>query len=248
VKCAGGIILEDTIAGYDSGFRLGPLSLKISPGTFAVIVGPNASGKTTLLRLLAGILRPLSGSVFVCGVHPWDNAGIDSRVVSYIPATPQADPLATPRELIEVSGGTIDYALEILPEVGDILDTRIYALSSGQRRIACYARALSIDAAVLLVDEPTSYLDVSWQSRILGILRRHTSQGGIVVAAMHELHLVPMIADTVALLADGRIIAVGRPDEILRKDLVERVYNTTLTQAKLRGLNILLPDPGTFRD
>ncbi|MCE4621063.1 MAG: ABC transporter ATP-binding protein [Desulfurococcales archaeon] len=241
--CIGGIKLREVVTGYPKGFRLGPITMDIPEGSIYVLAGPNASGKTTMLRLIAGILKVLSGELIVCG-HTHKEMWTRRSLIAYVPAYPQADPLATPRELIEVSGGTLEKALEYIPEIVEFIDTKMYMLSSGQRRLACIARALSTDSSVLLIDEPTSFLDVARQTRILGLLRAISRrEGTTIVLAMHELHLIPLIADYVAILSSGKVVKQGKPEEILEKPLLERIYNARLAEASISNRRILLPSP-----
>lgn len=241
--CIGGIKLREVVTGYPKGFKLGPLTMDIPEGSIYVLAGPNASGKTTMLRLIAGILGVLSGELLVCG-YSHREARARRSLIAYVPAYPQADPLATPRELIEVSGGTLEKALKYIPEIVEFIDERMYMLSSGQRRLACIARALSTDSSVLLIDEPTSFLDVARQTRILGLLRAISRrEGTTIVLAMHELHLIPLIADYVAILSSGKVVKQGKPEEVLEKSLLERIYGARLAEATISDRRILLPSP-----
>jgi len=246
-KCGEGVRVRGLVAGYKQGFRLGPLSLEASSREVLALIGPNASGKTTLLRVLAGILEPVEGEVKLCGLE-WSRA-YTKRVLlaspgisSYTPAVPEADPLLTPRELIKLYGGDVELALELVPELESILDSRLMHLSSGQRRLACIARSLSVDAPLVLIDEPVAFLDVSMQSRILGVLRKLArEEGKTVVVAMHELHLVSLVADRIALLSRGQLVASGPPREVLKRELIERVYSASLVEAKVGDRGVLLP-------
>ncbi|GAB6148106.1 ABC transporter ATP-binding protein [Stetteria hydrogenophila] len=236
MECPGGVRLRGVEAGYP-GFTLGPVDLEAGQGEVLVLVGPNASGKTTLLRVLAGILAIRAGEAEACGYKARAGGRLPGeRLAAYAPAAPQLDPWARVSEVLEAAG-----VREAPPWLSGILDRRVGELSSGQRRLVDLARALGQRRPLLLVDEPLAFLDVKHQALIAGELVAHARRGGVAVVAVHELHLVPFIADRVAVVRDGRVIASGPPGEALDQRLLEEAYGARLQAVETPWGRILLP-------
>jgi iron complex transport system ATP-binding protein len=240
-NCAGGVKLEELEVSL-GGFHLGPLSVLAEAGAVTVIAGPNGSGKTTLLRALAGLLRH-RGTVSMCG-STMDPLPGRRGLVEYVPARPQADPYARAGEVLEASGvewGLVE-ELGLSDAVEGLLDRMMATLSSGQQRLVCLTRGLASPRPVLLVDEPFSNLDVANQALIVSALRRRASMGGVVIIAMHELHLLGMLASRVIVLEAGRVALEGPPN-ILSKhvDMLGEIYGAPLDVVGSGDLPIILP-------
>ncbi len=242
-KCPGGLVAEDVLGGYPKGFKVGPLSFSLKEGEVLAVVGPNASGKTTLLRILAGIVPLENGELKICGRSREKLRNLKPSFISFIPSYPEADVMATPREMIIASSGNVKVALSYIPFISEFLDTKLMYLSSGQRRLACIARGFSTDPKVLLVDEPAAHLDIRMQRAVMKALRSIASKGSIVIVTMHELHLIPLIADKVLLIKDGTVVGYGKPGEIMKKKLLEEIYETNLIEVKFERGSIYLPQP-----
>lgn len=230
--------LRGATTGYP-GFKLGPVTLEARPGEVLALIGPNASGKTTLLRLLAGILPLHQGEAEACGHKAAQGRRLPGeRLATYAPAVPQLDPWARVHEVLEAAG-TRDP-----PDwIQDILDRRVGELSSGQRKLVDLARALSQRRPLLLVDEPLAFLDVKHQALAIREIRRHAENGGIAVIAVHELHLTPLIADKIAVISQGKLVAQGTPDDILDPAILEPIYQTRLQSIKTPQGKIILLKP-----
>ncbi len=219
------------------------VSLELRPGELLVILGPNGSGKSTLLRLLGGLLRPARGSV-LCDGRSMSSIGLRERA-RMLAVVPQS--LATMPETSVaafVTGGryarispwrgpqardarAIGYALEAA-DVGDLGNRRMTDLSGGQRQRVLVARALAQEAQVLLVDEPTAALDLEHQVRVFAMLARLADHERSVLVVTHDVNLASQFADRVLLLAGGRLVAGGVPDEVLRREVLEPVYGPHL--------------------
>lgn len=220
---------------------LGPLDLEVRAGECLVLVGPNGAGKTTLLRLLTGLLRPRAGDLVWRGRRYAELSRRElARRIAYVP---QIRPARVPLTVEEVvllgryphlsalqwAPRAADFAAvdEALARVGvDELRRRpVDELSGGERQAVFIAAALAQEAELLVLDEPTIHLDARHQSDLAGLLLRLAGEAGrTVVLATHDLNLASLLGDRLLALAGGRILAAGRPAEILRTDLLERLF------------------------
>jgi len=220
---------------------LGPLDLEVRAGETLVIVGPNGAGKTTLLRLLTGLLRPRSGEISWRG-RPYAELSRRelARRIAYVP---QIRPARVPLTVEEVvllgryphlsalqwAPRASDFAAvdEALSRVGaeELRKRRVDELSGGERQAVFIAAALAQEAELLVLDEPTIHLDARHQSDLAGLLHGLAGESErTVVLATHDLNLAGLLGDRLLALEGGRILASGRPAEILRPDLLESLF------------------------
>jgi iron complex transport system ATP-binding protein len=187
--------------------RLEDAALQIRSGELVCLIGPNGSGKTSLLHALAGI-GGAHGSVDMEGVDPRTlPASLRPAHLTYLPASRDVPWPLPARDLIALGGGTIAFpALEL----GPLLDRRIDTLSTGERSRVLIARALAPRPKLLLLDEPTANLDPLWQIRLLELVREELAQGGrAALLAVHDLDAAERYADRVLVMDGGRIAAEG---------------------------------------
>ena len=219
------------------------IDVHVHAGHLLAIVGPNGAGKSTLLRLLSGEIKPTGGRVELDGL---DIAGLKvSELASRRAVVPQASHLGFPFTEVVALGQSVPGMSDILPEVVyevmastgilDIADRYYQALSGGERQRVHFARALCQlyssrcrERHVLLLDEPTSNLDLAHQLQILSIARELAEQGAAVVAVLHDWNLAARFAHLVALLAEGQLVAVGAPADVLVDDLLSAVFKCTV--------------------
>jgi iron complex transport system ATP-binding protein len=200
--------------------RLQESALEIGSAGFTCLVGPNGSGKTSLLHALARIGRA-SGAVRIDGFDP-DAVGPEERrrLLSYLPASRDiAWPLAA-RDVIALGlpAGADRHAIDAsaaMLEVNGLLDRRIDRLSTGERSRVLIARALAPRPRLALLDEPAANLDPAWQLRLMEALKMVTTQDRAVIAAMHDLDLALRYADRLVLMEKGRIAAEGDPADLM---------------------------------
>jgi len=223
---------------------LDSVSTSVGEGQFVGLVGPNGAGKTTLLRAINGALAPNQGTVHVAGE---DVAALGSRATSRLVASvPQSTALAFefPVRHVVAMGRTphigrfgtrtatdrevVDAAME-RAAVTDLADRPVTEVSGGERQRVFLARALAQDTPVLLLDEPTSDLDVNHQVRTLDIVSDLVAEGRTVVAAIHDLDLAARYCDELRLLYDGRIQASGPPASVLTDATVEAAFGARAT-------------------
>ena len=225
---------------YRGSAVLDGLDLEVGAGEMVGLVGPNGAGKTTLLRLITGVLRPSGGRILMDGadlgtLSPSERA----RLVSVVPQNPEL-PLSfsvldlvlmgrNPHlKLLQWEGrGDMEVATRAMEVTatqhlaGRSLDT----LSGGERQRAVVAMALAQEAPFLLLDEPTSNLDLAHQTRVMDMVRDvQRRRGGGVLLAMHDLTLAAQYCTRLILLADGRCYAEGPPDAVLTRENIAGVY------------------------
>ena len=218
------------------------LSLAIAPGEFVGVIGPNGSGKTTLLKLLSGVLAPQGGEVALGGrpvrsIPPRERARTVAVVFQEVQilfdftlleiALMGRAPHLGPWGLERVQDFASARAALREMDLADQEDEHLQELSSGERQRALIARALAQEPRVLLMDEPTAFLDLKHRLQICEILVRLNRETGLtVVTTSHDLNLAARYGSRLVMLHRGRLAADGPPAEVLTSELIRRVYET----------------------
>jgi iron complex transport system ATP-binding protein len=228
------------------------LSVRIAEGRVTALVGANASGKSTLLRGLARLLRPARGAVFLDGQAI---AALPTREVArrmaVLPQGPDVPEGITVRELVAHGRYPHGRALRRFTREDELAVERALAatsllqlaerpldeLSGGRRQSAWIAMTLAQEAPIMLLDEPTTYLDMAHQAAVLELLRRlNREEGRTIVMVLHDLNHAARYADDLLAIRDGRLVAAGPPAEVVTEQTVRDVF----------GLDVLVvEDPAT---
>jgi iron complex transport system ATP-binding protein len=226
---------------YDEHVVVDDLSLELTEGSFTAIVGPNGCGKSTLLRALGRLLRPTSGQVLLDGraISRTPTREV-ARVLGLLPQTPIAPEGLTVSDLVargrhphqtwlqQWSRGDEAAVAEALAwtSMTQLAHRPVDQLSGGQRQRAWISMALAQGTDLLLLDEPTTYLDLSHQIDVLELVGQlHAERGRTVVIVMHDLNLAARYAQRLVAMKDGALVASGSPEEVLTESLMAEVFD-----------------------
>jgi iron complex transport system ATP-binding protein len=226
---------------YNGHEILKDISLTIAPGEIFALVGPNGAGKSTLIKTISGVLTPKSGSIHIDNV---DIATLSSiQRARHLAVVPQARELPRAYTVFDTvllgrtpylgwlgQAGEKDHALIQLAldrtQTSSLATRRINQLSGGEQQRVLLARALAQDTPIMLLDEPTTHLDLEHQTNLLNLVcQLATEQDLTVLMVLHDLNLAALYADQVAVLVAGRIQAQGTPEEVLTPQTLTSVYN-----------------------
>ncbi|WP_320065407.1 ABC transporter ATP-binding protein [Micromonospora sp. RTGN7] len=250
---------RDLVVGYDERTVLDGLDLTLPADAFTVVVGPNACGKSTLLRTMARLLTPRRGAVLLDGTAIRD---LPTREVAQrlgvLPQSPLVPEGVTVADLVgrgrqpyqrwwrqwsERDSAAIDEAMA-LADVADLADRPVDTLSGGQRQRVWIAMTLAQDTEALLLDEPTTFLDLAHQVEVLDLLHRlRAERGRTVVAVLHDLNQAARYADHLIAMRSGRVVAAGPPREILTVELVRDVFglDCVVVPCPVTGAPLVVP-------
>lgn len=226
---------------YDARTISEDLDVHIHTGRFTVIVGPNACGKSTLLRALSRLLKPATGTVLLDGkdIHSYPSKEV-ARRLGLLPQSSVAPFGITVTDLVsrgrfphqrmlqQWSDGDEEAVLSALTATGvlDLADRVVDELSGGQRQRVWLSMVLAQETDIMLLDEPTTYLDIAHQVEVLDLCRRlNREHGRTLVAVLHDLNHAFRYADHIIAMKDGEVLASGTPDEMADPALIEEVFN-----------------------
>lgn len=226
--------------GYDKRIISRDLSVEIPDGSFTAIIGPNGCGKSTLLRSLARLLRPQAGQVILDGKAVGEYKPKDAaRRVGLLPQSSLAPEGITVADLVgrgryphqglirqwsDADQAAVDKAMAATG-VAELAGRAVDELSGGQRQRVWVSMALAQETPILLLDEPTTYLDITFQIELLDLFASLNRAGSTLVAVLHDLNQATRYASHLIVMKAGAVVAEGAPAEIFTSDLVQEVYN-----------------------
>lgn len=244
----GGHVLE--AQGLEFGYRgrqevLRGVDLIAQPGRLLSILGPNGSGKTTMLRCLLGQLKPSGGRILLDGktIHKHSARSL-ARLMAYVPQFPQSAFAFSVREIILMGryahagmmglAGQQDLAVAqqamIMTQTQDLADRTLDELSGGEAQRVMIARALAQQPAVMLLDEPTSHLDIGNQLHIQRMMQRVAHDWPMaVICVSHDVNLAARFSDELMLMRDGKVLAHGSSAEVLQPEILSKVYDVKIS-------------------
>ncbi len=241
------LIIRDVVAQYGSIPALDGVSLEVNAGDMAGIIGPNGSGKSTLLKAIARVLKPRRGSVLLDGedVREWET----KRLARRLGVVAQESPITFEFTALEIvlmgrapymgrmqaeSEADLAIAREAMEETDcwHLAQRPVTQLSGGEKQRVIIARALAQQPDILLLDEPTTALDINHQVEILDIVARlNRTEGVTTLVVMHDLNLASQYCDYLVVLKEGEVFAVGAPEEVITAATIEAVYGAEVVVA-----------------
>jgi iron complex transport system ATP-binding protein len=250
---------EGLSLGYADHAVIHGIDLSVLPGRVTGIIGANACGKSTLLKSMSRLLRPTGGVVLLDGkdVHTIPPKEL-ARTLGLLPQSPIAPEGITVADLVgrgrhphqgimsrwsSADDEAVAFALDTTG-TAELADRAVDELSGGQRQRVWIAMALAQQTDLLLLDEPTTYLDAAHQVEVLDLLTDLNADSGItIVMVLHDLNLAARYCDKVVMIADGEVEAQGEPGEVFTEDLVEKVFglNSRIIPDPVSGTPLVLP-------
>ncbi len=241
------ISLRHISAGYPGREVLRDVSFTAPKGKVTALVGPNGCGKTTLLQAACGLIRPSGGEVLLDGkpLGSYKRREL-ARLISLLPQTREVPSVTVERlaaygRYPHLGPGKVlseaDRRLvqEALRQAGayELRHRELKELSGGERQRAYIAMALCQDSGVLLLDEPTTYLDIGQKNQVMELIRELNSRGRTILTVLHDLPLAFGYSDYIAVMQDGRLEAFGPPDEV--REAAARVFGVKQAVVALEG-------------
>lgn len=231
--------IESISAGYGSKTIVHDISAQASGGQFIALLGPNGSGKSTLIKTLCGLHAPKSGQVLWGGSPVHDLPVLTrARTVAYLAQHREAAPGMRGSDIIALGRAPYRGRLGRISADGEaaikqactrarvenFMDRSFDTLSGGEQARVLLARALAVEAPILLLDEPIAALDPYYQLIMMDILKQEAQSGRIVIAALHDLALAHQFADRLWVMQNGQLFADATPDTILETGMFEQVF------------------------
>lgn len=232
------IEISNISSGYD-GFKLNDISLTIERGKFTALIGPNGCGKSTLLKTIGRIIKTKTGNIKVGELNVLvEKPKKVAQAIAYLPQNPEIPSAITVEQLVSYGRSPyqsvlgiksakdvelVDAAIE-LAALNDLRKNNVSELSGGQRQRAFIAMALAQDTPYIMLDEPTTFLDIKYQYEILDLIKKLTLSGRTCIVVLHDIAQAARYADTLVVMRDGSLYTQGEPNEIITEKMIQDVY------------------------
>jgi iron complex transport system ATP-binding protein len=238
------LVLQRLHLSYGTQRVLNDVSVAVGEGEFFIIIGPNGSGKTSLVKVMSGAVRPRRGEVEIFGrpLGSYSGRGL-ARVVAVVPQVAPVDIPFTVAEVVlmgraphlpwlgleRLQDREIAQRAMHFTHVDHLAGRRLDQLSAGERQRVLIARAICQQPRLMVLDEPTSALDLAHQVQIMDLLEQlRDSEGITVVMVSHDLNLAALYADRLLLMKQGNVVSLGEPAHVLTFDILEQTYGCVL--------------------
>jgi iron complex transport system ATP-binding protein len=249
-------LVENLKFKYESSrdYVLKGVSMEFQDGKVTAVLGPNASGKSTLFKVLIGVLRPHEGKIYIDEKNVESlNRNHLSRLIAWVPQeedaffpymvfeyvlmgrAPHLDFLSLPSRQDEE---IVDFVLQNLG-LSSLVYRKVTSLSGGEKRMVSIARALSQESNVLILDEPTAHLDLGNKAKVLNVIRQMAESGRTVIFSTHDPNEASLISDNVILMNWGEVVGKGPPAEAITKEVLEEIYGTHVVVGKVEGKPVI---------
>jgi iron complex transport system ATP-binding protein len=234
------ISVKNLLVSYEDNVIIENMNLTIPKGKVSIIIGANGCGKSTLLKTISRIVKPKKGEIFINGkdIRKQKEKNI-AKEVAFLPQGPICPSGLTVKELVaygrfphqKIIGGLNSHDKEIIDwaiaETGlnEFADREVESLSGGQRQRAWIAMTLAQETDIIMLDEPTTYLDMSYQLEVLEVLKKLNKERNITVAiVLHELNNACRFADNIIGLKEGKIVCEGKPIDVITAKNLKEIY------------------------
>ncbi len=243
------IELINVCAGYDGEEILHGIHLKLESGKVTALVGPNGCGKSTLLKALIRLNPHSSGTINVCGKEIREYSSTElAKKIAYLPQSRNVPDITALRMVLHGRFPYLKYprryrkedfetAREAMEWVGirHLAEQNVNRLSGGNQQKVYIAMALAQDTPVILMDEPTTYLDIAHQLRLMELARELAKQGKAVVLVLHDLAMAMQTADQLAVLSEGNLMHYGTAEEVFESGILNEVFGVKICRTMVNG-------------
>lgn len=243
------ITIKNLCGGYGGKEILHQVSLNLDPGKITALIGPNGCGKSTLLKTLVGINSFTAGEILINGRNIKELKTTElAKSVAYLPQSKKTPDISVLRLVLhgrfaylnyprKYSAEDIRIAREALhwADLEELAEENVAHLSGGMQQKVYIAMALAQNADMILLDEPTTYLDVAQQLKLLDMTKQLAGEGKGVVLVLHDLSQALRIADTVVLMQEGRVVSVGTPEELYVSGKLQEVFGVQIERFRTKS-------------
>ncbi|MBO5460820.1 MAG: ABC transporter ATP-binding protein [Ruminococcus sp.] len=245
-------------AGYDKKQILHGINLEIPTGKITTIIGNNGCGKSTLLKSIVGFLPLLDGDILINGTSSNELSQSElAKQIAYLPQSKNVPDITVERLVLHGRFPYLHYprryrnkdyklAQEAMEQMGiaHLAERPLAELSGGMRQKTYIAMALTQQAPLIVMDEPTTYLDIAQQLKFAKIVKQLSARGKTLILVLHDILMALKLSDQITVMKDGKIVRCGKPDEILESGIIEEIYGVKVQKVDTQnGLQYFLDLP-----